>query len=201
MRSLAAQTAILAGWVAFNLRDVGRALTYWTPAHDLVRDAGRVSAQAHALASRSRLYSPIHRGPHDGDATVAQALLDQANRLAQDTASPALRSWLLANRAQQLAATNQAVSSYRDLDAAARLVSRADPTDDDVLAGWDEVRVEAYRGICAMVLQRPAEVIAITEPVLRRTDRTRVQRTLQLSDLAAAYAQQADVDHACSLVG
>jgi tetratricopeptide (TPR) repeat protein len=201
IRSLAAQTAILAGWVSFNVQDLGQALSYWLVAHDLAREAGNVSVQAHALACRSRLYSPIHRGVQDGDPVAALSLLDQANELAAGAASPALRSWLFANRAQQLAVANRGADSYRDLDQAAHLVAQAQPTNDDVLAGWDEVRVDAYRGICAMVLRRPSEVIAITEPALARMDSTRVRRSLQQSDLAAAYAQLGDVDHASSLLG
>jgi hypothetical protein len=187
--------------VSFNLQDLSQALRYWVVAHDLAREAGHVSLQAHALGSRSRLYSPIHRDVREADPGTALALLDQAVRLGEGAASPALRSWLLANRAQQLAATKQADASYRDLDAAARLASRGEQADDDVLSGWDEVRVDAYRGICAMVLRRPADVIAVTESVLARTDPRRVQRSLQQSDLAAAYALQGDVDHACELLG
>jgi transcriptional regulator with XRE-family HTH domain len=200
IRSMAAQTAILAGWVSFNLQDVSRALMYWSVAHELAREAGNVSLQAHALGARSRLYSPIHRGPDEADPGAALALLDQGVQLAQRAASPALRSWLLANRAQQLAATSQADASYRDLDAAAHFASLGEQADEDVLSGWDEVRVDAYRGICAMVLQRPAEVIAVTESVLARTDPARVQRSLQQCDLAAAYAMQGDVDHAAGLL-
>ncbi len=201
MRSMAAQTAILAGWVSFNLQDLTQALMYWSVAHDLAREAGNVSVQAHALGARSRLYSPIHRDPGEADPAGALALLDQAVKLADRAASPALRSWLLANRAQQLAVTDQAVASYRDLEASAHYVSLTEQTNDDVLAGWDEVRVDAYRGICAMALGRPAEVVAITELVLARTDSNRVQRCLQQSDLAAAYAQQGDVDRASLLLG
>ena len=200
VRSMAAQTAILAGWVSFNLQDVSRALMYWSVAHELAREAGNVGLQAHALGARSRLYSPIHRGPDGADPAVALALLDQAVQLAEGAASAALRSWLLANRAQQLAATGQADASYRDLEAAAHFASLDEQSDEDVLSGWDEVRVNAYRGICAMVLQRPAEVIAITESVLARTDPARVQRSLQQCDLAAAYAMQGDVDHAARLL-
>ncbi len=174
---------------------------YWSVAHDLAREAGNVSVQAHALGARSRLYSPIHRDPGEADPAAALALLDQAVKLADHAASPALRSWLLANRAQQLAVTDQAVASYRDLEASAHYVSLGEQTDDDVLAGWDEVRVDAYRGICAMALRRPVEVVAITESVLARTDPNWVQRCLQQSDLAAAYAQQGDVDQASHLLG
>src|SRR5262249_7315730 len=161
---------------------------------DLARESGNVSVQAHALGSRSRLYTPIHRDQREADPAAALALLDQAVRLAEHGASPALRSWLLANRAQQLAATDQAGASHRDLEASAHYVSLAEQTDDDVLAGWDEVRVDAYRGICAMALGRPGEVIAITESVLARTDPSRVQRSLQQADLAAAYGQRGDVE-------
>ncbi len=52
-----------------------------------------------------------------------------------------------------------------------------------------------------MALGRPAEVVAITESVLARTDPNRVQRCLPQSDLAAAYAQQGDVDQASALLG
>ena len=127
-------------------------------------------------------------------------LLNQACRLAEGASFPALRSFLLANRAQQLAAANRGLASYRDLDKAAHLSSLGESSDVDVLAGWDELRLAAYRGICAMVLERPAEVIAITEPVLARTDPSRVQRSLQQSDLAAAYAMQGDIDQASSML-
>ncbi len=200
LRSLAGQTAILAGMVSFNLQDIGQALSYWTAAHDFGREAGNVSVQAHALGCRSRLYSPIHRGTQAGDPAVALELLNQACRLAEGASSPALRSFLLANRAQQLAAVNRGLASYRDLDRAAQLANLGQSSDDDVLAGWDELRVAAYGGICAMVLERPAEVITITEPVLARTDPSRVQRSLQQSDLAAAYAMQGDIDRASSML-
>jgi hypothetical protein len=200
IRSMSAQTAILAGWVSFNLQDMSQALMYWTVAHEMAREAGNVSLQAHALGCRSRLYSPIHRGADQTDPAVALALLDQAVYLSDGAASPALRSWLLANRAQQFAATNQADASFRDLDASAHFASTGEQSDDDMLSGWDEVRVDAYRGICAMVLRRPADVIAVTESVLARTDPSRVQRSLQQCDLAAAYAMQGDVDQACSLL-
>lgn len=201
VRSMAAQTGILAGWVAFNLQDLSQALMYWVVAHDLAREAGNVSLQAHAMGARSRLHSPIHRDPGEADAGTALALLDQAVRLGQSAASPALRSWLLANRAQQLAASGQADASRRDLEAAARLASLKEQAEGDVLSGWDEVRVDAYRGICEMVLGRPKEVIEITEPVLARMEGGRVQRPLQQSDLAAAYAQRGEVERACALLG
>ncbi|TMC04968.1 MAG: hypothetical protein E6J41_23495 [Chloroflexi bacterium] len=187
--------------MSFNLQDLTQAFMYWSVAHDLARDAGNVSVQAHALGSRSRLHSPIHRDPGEADPTAALALLDQAVRLAERSASPALRSWLLANRAQQLAVTGQATASYRDLEAAAHYVSLAEQGDEDVLSGWDEVRVDAYRGICAMALGRPGEVIEITESVLARTDAGRVQRSLQQADLAAAYALRGEVDQASVLLG
>jgi hypothetical protein len=201
IRTIAAQAALLAGWVSFNLQELTQALMYWTAAHDLAREAGNVSVQAHALASRSRLYSPIHRDPRHADPDSALALLDQAVRLADRTASPALRSWLLANRAQQLAAMDLQPASYRDLDAAAHYVSLREQTEDDMLAGWDEVRVDAYRGICAMLLMRPADVIAVTDSVLARTSSNRIQRSLQQCDLAAAYAQQGEIDRAAVMLG
>ena len=39
-------------------------------------------------------------------------------------------------------------------------------------------------------------MIEITQSVLARTDPSRVQRSLQQADLAAVYAQRADVDQA-----
>jgi transcriptional regulator with XRE-family HTH domain len=198
--SMAAQAAILAGWVSFNVQDFTEAYVYWCVAHDLARDAGNAAVQAHALGSRSRLYSPIHRDLLQADPGTALALLDQAVKLASGVASPVLRSWLLANRAQQLAVSDQAAASYRDLEASAHQLSLAEQTDNDLLAGWDEVRVDAYRGICAMVLGQPSEVIAITESVLERTTDNQVQRCLQQSDLAAAHAQRGDVDQASLLL-
>src|SRR5262249_25469410 len=137
IRSMSAQTAILAGWVSFNLQDMSQALMYWTVAQEMAREASNISLQAHALGCRSRLYSPIHRGVDETDPAVALALLNQAVQLADGAASPALRSWLLANRAQQLAATNQADASFRDLDASAHFAAIGEQSDDDMLSGWD----------------------------------------------------------------
>ena len=49
-----------------------------------------------------------------------------------------------------MAVTGQASASYRDMESSAHYVSLAERGDEDVLAGWDQVRVDAYQGICAM---------------------------------------------------
>jgi tetratricopeptide (TPR) repeat protein len=197
----AAQTAIIVGWLAFNVSRPGEALAHWILAHELASEASHNDLTAYALACRSRLHSRVHRGDQAVAPATALVLLNRALVMAATSTDVALRSWLLVNRAEQHAASGDALACGRDLDGAA-LVIEGPGTQDDVLwAHWSPARIDTYRGNCARLLHRPAEAISVLESLLGRLDpRVIPARTLPLADLAVAYAEQGEIERACELL-
>jgi DNA-binding transcriptional regulator YiaG len=102
VRSLAAQAAILAGWLSFQAEDRVDAMRRWSIAGEFARDAGDHGLRALALGSRSRIYSSGHHTAKDADVNAAIGLIDDAIRLAQTAGSSTLLSWLNVRRATLL---------------------------------------------------------------------------------------------------
>ncbi len=189
-----AQTAIIAGWLTFNIGQPGQALAHWLLAYELASEAGHADLTAYALACRSRLHSRVHRGDQAVVPATALALLDRALALAGTSDDSELRSWLLVNRAEQHADAGNAAACDRDLDEAAHVIGRPGIKDDVLWAHWSAARLDTYRGNCARLLHRPVEAIAVLEHFLRGADsRVIPAQTNPLTDLAVAYAEQGEV--------
>jgi hypothetical protein len=90
----------------------------------------------------------------------------------------------------------------RDLDEAERTWRDTERRGDPVLGRWcdDSTLPAAFRGSCAQLLGRPAEAIAVLTRVLAAWTPARPpgERAAALTDLAAAHAQQGDVEEACA---
>jgi transcriptional regulator with XRE-family HTH domain len=197
----AAQTAIIAGWLTFNVGRPGEALAHWMLAHDLAVEAGSGDLTAYALACRSRLHSPVHRGDQAAAPANALALLNRAVVVAATSTDVALRSWLLVNRAEQHAASGDAEACHRDLDRAVLVIDGPGTRDDVLWAHWSPARIDTCRGNCARLLHRPVEAIGVLESLLGRLDsRIIPARTLPLADLAVAYAERGEIERACGLL-
>jgi transcriptional regulator with XRE-family HTH domain len=196
-----AQTAIMAGWLTFNVGQPGQALAHWVLAHELATEAGHADLRAYAVACRSRLHSRVHRGDRAVAPATALALLDGALVAAATSTDSALRSWLLVNRAEQHADAGDARACDRDLDAAVHVIEGPGTRDEVLWAHWSPARLDSYRGNCARLLHRPAEAISVLESVLGQLDsRVIPARTNPLADLAVAYAERREVEHACHLL-
>ncbi len=196
----AAQTAIIAGWLSFNLRQFGQALSHWTLAQALAQEAGDAALHSYAVGCQTRLHSRVHRGGQSVNPRTAVNLFDRAIELTSNATNPALRSWLLVNRAEQFADLGDARSCYCDIEAAVRVIGSLGPTDDVLWSRWTIARLDGYRGNCERLLRRPAEAIVIMEDSLKHIDARFPGRALQLSDLAAAYAEKREVEEACRLL-
>ncbi len=195
------QTAIIAGWLTFNIGQPGKALAHWLLAYELASEAGHADLTAYALACRSRLHSRVHRGDQAVVPAIALALLDRALALAGTSDDSALRSWLLVNRAEQHADAGNTAACDRDLDAAVHVIWGQGTRDDVFWAHWSAARLDTYRGNCARLLHRPAEAIGVLESFLRARDsRVIPARTNPLTDLAVAYVERGEVEHACELL-
>jgi tetratricopeptide (TPR) repeat protein len=155
------------------------------------------------LGQSSHLYSRLWLNDQLGATTQPIALLDEALRVA-GSHPPQLRLWLLSRRAEEHAAAKEATASLRDLDDAEQVAASIQSRDDGFLAHWDvapAARLAAYRGNCAQLLNRPADAIAAIEREIGAIDPGLISvRSSVLADLAAAYAQQEEIERACALL-
>jgi transcriptional regulator with XRE-family HTH domain len=199
--SLAGETALLAGRLSWLLENRGEARRCWALAVDLGREAGDETLVAHALGQQRVLHSTIPNRGRYGSSERALAVLDAAEARLGATASPFVRTAVLCLRAEDHAARGDALASQRDLEAAESALATANGKDDGLYALWDPNRIAGYRGSCALALGRPEEASTILEGALGQTNETLVgQRCAVMTDLAAAYAMQREVEHSAVLL-
>lgn len=199
--SLTGETALLAGRLSWLLENRGEARQCWTMAEQLGREAGDDTLIASSLGMRRVFHSTIpNRGQH-GSTDKALAVLDAAEGKLGPSSSPYVRMMVLLSRAEDHAAVGRADASQRDLEAAETALSRAHGPDDGLYALWDAGRIAGYRGSCALALGRPEEASTVLETALAQTPESLIgQRCAVVTDLAAAYAMQREVEHSALLL-
>jgi len=199
--SLAGETSVLAGWLSYLRENRGDARRSWAYALELARESGDARLMAITLAMQRVLHSTIPNGGRYGSPARALAFLDQAETRLGRASSPHARVMILAKRAEEHAAAGDAAAAWRDLDLAEDLVERLPFRDDGLFAHWDAARIAGYRGSCAMALGRPREAVAVLETALAATSPAlRGQHCAVTTDLAAAYAEQGEVERSCRLL-
>jgi transcriptional regulator with XRE-family HTH domain len=199
--SLTGETALLTGRLSWLLENHGEARQCWTFAGQLGREAGDDTLVASALGMQRVFHSTIpNRGQH-GRTDKALAVLDAAEERLATTSSPYVRMMVHLSRAEDRAALGDADASQRDLEAAETALASTRAPDDGLYALWDESRIAGYRGSCALALDRPEEASTVLELALARTSETLLgQRCAVVTDLAAAYAMQREVEHSAALL-
>jgi transcriptional regulator with XRE-family HTH domain len=199
--SLTGETALLAGRLSWLLENRGEARRCWTLAADLGREAGDETLVASTLGMNRVFHSTIPNRGRYGSTDRALAVLDAAESRLSSTSSPYVRMMVLLSRAEDHAAMGDADSSQRDLEAAETALAGAGGPDDGLYALWDEARIAGYRGSCALALDRPEEASTVLEGALSATRETLIgQRCAVVTDLAAAYAMQREVEHSAALL-
>jgi hypothetical protein len=203
---VAAQTAWLAGWLSKQLDNRGDAAGYWTFARDLAREVGESPLLAHVLVATSSIYSAATGRP-DSDQATSVSLLDEADAVAGARSSPALRSWVLARRAEERSAAGDGVSARKDFDQAARLLDLGQARAEGVLADWDGERLALWRAHCeihsdpAPPISALNEAAGVLERALASLDPSRLyDRSRATLELAEARLRQGEVDQACALL-
>lgn len=201
LQSMAGEAAALAGLIAFRLENRGDARVGFQLAEELAEAAGDQALRAHALTGLHAVYSSVPQGGHGGDTPTALAMLDEAERAAGLDADPLLRTWIHAARAEEHAVLGDAGSSYRDLDAAERALSASGRRETGFFSHWDRFRLAGFRGNCELLLGRPREAAATLEESLQNTSPSLLGPfACVCADLAAAYAEQGEIERACSLL-
>jgi transcriptional regulator with XRE-family HTH domain len=201
LASLTGEAALLAGRASWILDNRGDARSCWSLALDLAREVGDSSLTAKALVFHRELHSTAPSRGRYGSPQRAIAILDQAEAELDSTSSPYVRVFVLASRAEDHAAAGDADAADRDLDRAETALESATSRDDGYFVRWDSARIAGYRGSCALSVNRPHQAAAILEPALKHTSELLArQRCDVIIDLAAAYAQQSEVERSCGLL-
>jgi tetratricopeptide (TPR) repeat protein len=195
LAAVACNTAIIAGWLSYNIHNRGDANSMWSYALDLAKESQRNQLHSYVLGIRSYLYSSVpRRGEAWGDASLPIELLDEAVKIDRGGASPALRAFLHARRAEEHAALNNRAGAFRDLHAAHTAIARQVPSgrrdDVPILTAWHEARLARYHGSTALLLGDYDEATQILRATLNRLGSFLPQRAMAMTDLATIYIKR-----------
>jgi tetratricopeptide (TPR) repeat protein/transcriptional regulator with XRE-family HTH domain len=201
LESAAATTATVAGLIALLVDRHEDAGIYLQIAVRLGGSAGDAEAHALALMLASYLSSAVEPDAQSPDPALASAQIEAAVGLVSPETSPLARAWVLLRAAQEHAWGGDELGAYRLLDEAERLSSSGQVPADGLVSPWTADTHITFQGEVAAMCGRYDEAIALLEAGLAKLGPDRVaRRPRALSDLAAAYARQGSVDHACELL-
>lgn len=205
LRSIAGQTARLAGWLAYLMNNHSQAIAYYDQASELARTAGDGQLDARVKVARSLLYSAI---PHLHGAGAGQAgpmalnMLVDALHQAGPTAPARFRSWVHERMAEELAVSGRIDEARMHLDYADGILGAGSPIGESLPGGWDQVWLAAYRGTCERLAGRPEDAIPHFLEALEATPiELAYDRCSFLTQLGAAHAMAGDLDVACGCLG
>jgi hypothetical protein len=204
IRSLAAEATALLGWVVYLTGDRTTSDAYYALAREMALDVRDEMVSGFVLVARSFLYSTLFGGPREA-ASLPARLLDEAVEVSTHTSSPYLKAFALRRRAEERAVRNEAgdaAAVQRDLESADAVFAAARTRDDGFFHYTDQGRLAGTRGTCATLLGNVDEAVRVLSQVLSTTPPSlAAERSTLLTDLAAAYAQRAEVEYACELLG
>jgi len=190
------ETAVVAGRLAYQLDNRGAAEAYYDLADRCALEAGEPLVRAQAYVGLSYLSSTVARGGAESDRR-ALILLDHA-RDASASGSPVLRAWILARRAEELAARGAAGPAHADMGAA-RAALEDRQVEHGLLSQWGQPWLAGYLANVHLLADEHDAAITVNREALAQLDEGLVyQRSALLSDVARAQAGQGDVDGACA---
>jgi len=197
--SLTAETAGLAGWVAYLGGRQGRARAYFGLARDAARDAGDAARHAFALGSLAATSSVVF-GRSSPRTPVAVRLLEQALSIVPVEAPPGARAWLAGRLAEERAAVGDRYEFQRNVDLARRWIAEARPaagrpavfSEIGVLTLWGPggLGPERSAALGQLTIGDPAVVDSFTD--LAGRSHGPVARSAVLLDLVKAHVAQGD---------
>lgn len=202
LNSLASRTATVAAWCCGQIDNRGDAMLFSRVSVEHAAAANDSEAHARALIYRSSLHSQVPHAYWQANSRYTLLLLDQSASLLGSQSPPLLLAWLFAWRAVEQAAVGDSDQCHRDLDRAYRCLAQRRARDIGLVHDWDDLRLDAYRGNCAVALQHTSNAIVILEQVAQRCDGSlSSRRSAVLGDLAIAYATEGQIDQAAVVLG
>ena len=195
-----AETATLAGWVAFRGQgDLVEAHAQLALGRRHARESGDDRLMAQVLGLSSSLHSSldIPQIEKDRHASLTLSLLGAAQRKAGSD-SPSLRGWLAARVAVERALLGEGRRARAALARAEAAVPSSQPDPSDLFVIWDETRIPGFAGKALLLLRDPAAT-GLLEQALAQTSAPHPRLGL-LVDLAVARVHDGDADHAAALL-
>jgi hypothetical protein len=190
---VAGHLAGLAGSLAFDLRDEGKALAYFKVAVHAADDADAPDLAAWALATRSLIPT------YTGDPAAALRLLQEAQDRTGGHVSPSRLAWLAALEARAYAGLGDAAASLAAIVRAEQAIERAEPSGGRFATDFfDRPRLAGFRGTSHLLLGQPKAAQVALADVLALRDPADVKGgSLARLDLAQAYVQDGAIEEAC----
>jgi tetratricopeptide (TPR) repeat protein/transcriptional regulator with XRE-family HTH domain len=195
--TIAGETSQIAGQIYFDMHDYNTALVYYNVSLDAAQEANNKFLQAVGLGRMSFLHT------YSGQAEAALPLLEEAQHLAAQTATITTRSWLAAVEAEAYANVGELNASLKALERAEHVIHQAygTPEEDPYRIGFNPSRLAGYKGVCYVRLKQPQEARAVLNDALTLIHPLPMRRrSTILTDLAATYIQQGEIEEACKLL-
>lgn len=191
--TIAGETAGLAGWLSFDLRDAERAEAYYKVALAATKDLDDPWVHAHVLGRMSFL--AMYQGRHSEQLGLLEAASEHAARGSSST----VRAWLAAVSAEASACVGDERECRAALERAGKHFDHV--TDRDPAADiFDRGRLGGYAGVCDVRLGEPLAAISTLETALSSLDLTlNRSRANVLVDLATAHVRGGAPERGCEV--
>jgi len=191
---VAAHTALLAGWLFHGTGDRASSRAYWGVALDAARESGDRPLGAYIIGSMSFLPSSA------GQPRAALEIMQQARRIGERSAPPALSAWLHAREAELHASLGHAKATKDSLRLAEGATERIGDATAPPWLFFDRGWMAGFAGISLVRIQEASAALDYLEQADRELSRYRPKhRAVLLTDKAAARIQLHELEEACSL--
>jgi transcriptional regulator with XRE-family HTH domain len=197
---MAADVATLAGYMAEQTEDRGRAIGYWTLARQLASDVGG-ETEARVLIATSGLQSVTRVSGAQTPSRASLALLDAAHASIGPDGSRLLLAWLTARRAEEHAALGDERLADADLSAAEGYLHEPGPQQWSTFGPGSVPELDNFRGNCTALLGRYEDAARVLRASLDTMPADLVAwRAVVSADLGAALAGMGEVEEAVRLL-
>lgn len=184
------EASTLAGWEALDRNAIGQAWGHYERAKSAAREAGSVPLLAHATAEQAFVLIEL------GEREPALEQLSYSRALANNVATPLLRTWLAAAHGEGYAANGRLYEALAAFDEA-RSIIPTDPRDPALpFVFLGDSHLDRWRGNALARLGAPDAIEDLTAALPRLPHEFTRARVGILVDLAFAYAAAGERDAA-----
>jgi hypothetical protein len=194
MAAAVSEAAGLAGWLYWDMHDLGSARRHYRIAVEQAQQAGGDSMLSTYMLGSLASFVVVQEGAAD----EGLVLLRHAVKVSQGERPATADAWLAAMEAVAHASAGDNVQTWRALDraeAAAERVATEEPPPWPWVFPFDTRKIATHRLTCAVRLRRPdIAYAAVADLPVSMTDGHRKQGALVLLDLACAHVQAQEVE-------
>jgi transcriptional regulator with XRE-family HTH domain len=189
----ASQVAQLAGWLSFDANQHTDARAYYDVALKAADEGNDRALGAYVLGCRGVV--EIYGGQPETGLQLAQAALSRGRSAVTATT----QAWLHRVEALALAALGEADPCSAALHSAEEAISRSSTDEDPAwIYHFNRSQLAGQKGACYVRLHRPQDAReALGEALTTLSPEFVRDRSLHLTHLASAFAQQGEIEEAC----